>query len=241
MCSLVHYSYRDLWNVICGIKSRFPSSIHFCVAPINSALRSSTQSHVFEDIWVLYVLFTWRIFEFFCDTICLFQEDGSIDDSTEEKQLYMRFHIGLKDISAFLVDGNFDWRKHYNLDSATGRLHAANDTSLHQLRGSESREDRGDNKSGDFEGKEGGASDNVKEVDTNSNVSQTKGKAKREVDPGDGDLFFLPMLEKTGMTVALEQVSSLTLFNGYESCLLIIFPTHLHCLPHLILCLLMVR
>lgn len=137
------------------------------------------------------------------------QKDGSTDDSTEENQLYMRFHIGLKDISAFLVDGDFDWRQQYNINSASGRLHAVNDN-LRQLTGSESQESRGDNKSGDFEGKEGGASDNVQEVDNSSSASQTNGKAKNEVDSSDGDLFFLPMLEKTGMTIALEQVSPRT-------------------------------
>jgi vacuolar protein sorting-associated protein 13A/C len=133
--------------------------------------------------------------------------DGSTDDSTEENELYMRFRIGLKDISAFLVDGDFDWRKQYNVNSATGRLHAVNDNLRRQLKGSGNQEDRSDHKSGDFEGKEGGASDNVQEMDNSSNVSQTKGKGKKDVDPGDGDLFFLPMLEKTGMTIALEQVS----------------------------------
>ncbi|KAG0557949.1 hypothetical protein KC19_11G167800 [Ceratodon purpureus] len=133
-------------------------------------------------------------------------EDGSIDHSTEENQLYMRFHIGLKDISAFLVDGDFDWREQYNVNSVTGRLHAVNDDLRHQVKDTECGEDRGDNRSGDFEGKEGGGSNNVQEVDNSSDVSETIGKDKKEVDSGDGDLFFLPMLERTGMAIALEQI-----------------------------------
>jgi len=126
-----------------------------------------------------------------------------MDDSTEENQLYMRFLIGLKDISAFLVDGDFDWRKQYNVNTATGRLH---DVNANLLKGSGTVENRG-NTSGDFEGKEGGASDNVQEVDTISRVSQSPEKSKNEVDSDEGDLYFLPMLEKTGMVVALEQVT----------------------------------
>lgn len=145
----------------------------------------------------------------------------------------MRFHIGLKDISVFLVDGDFDWRKQYNVNSVTGRLHDVNDNLTHQLKGSENRENRGDT-SGDFEGKEGGASDNVQEVDTNSNDRQTQEKSKQEVDSGEGDLFFLPMLEKTGMAVALEQVT-LGFVQGYEPSLQSsVFQTYFHCISHLI-------
>ncbi|KAG0604101.1 hypothetical protein M758_10G145000 [Ceratodon purpureus] len=122
--------------------------------------------------------------------------DGSIDDSSEEKQLYMRFQIGLKDISAFLADGDFDWRKQYNVNSATGKLQDVN--SRRQLKGSDT--------SGNFEGKEGGASDNVQEVDDVSSEGHSQQTNKKEVESGEGDLYILPMLEKTGMAVSLEQI-----------------------------------
>lgn len=127
----------------------------------------------------------------------------------------MRFHIGLKDISAFLVDGDFDWRKQYSVNSTTGRLH---DVNANQLKGSERLENRGDNTSGDFEGKEGGASDNVQQVDTVSDESQSQENSKTEVDSGEGDLYFLPMLEKTGMAVALEQVIYSCIYSGELHC-----------------------
>lgn len=34
----------------------------------------------------------------------------------------MSFRVGLKDISAFLVDGDYDWRKKYDVNPTTGRL-----------------------------------------------------------------------------------------------------------------------
>jgi len=119
----------------------------------------------------------------------------------------MRFLIGLKDISAFLVDGDFDWRKQYNVNTTTGRLH---DVNANLLKDSESTES-----AGDFAGKEGGASQNVQDVDSISRDSQSQEKSNNEVDVGEGDLYFLPMLEKTGMAVALEQVT-LTLILGRE-------------------------
>lgn len=106
----------------------------------------------------------------------------------------MRFRIGLKDISAFLVDGDFDWRKQYDLNTSTGRLQLVNCNLCR------------DEDTSDFERKVGGANNNVQEVYANSIASQTQGKAKQVVDSGDEGLFFLPVLEKTGMAVALEQV-----------------------------------
>lgn len=114
----------------------------------------------------------------------------------------MRFQIGLKDISAFLVDGDFDWRKQYNVDSKSGKLHDVN--TRRQLKGSDT--------SGNFEGKEGGASNNVQEVDDVSSGGNSPQKNKKEVESGEGDLFFLPMLEKTGMAVSLEQVITSSIY-----------------------------
>ncbi|XP_024403056.1 uncharacterized protein [Physcomitrium patens] len=105
-------------------------------------------------------------------------ENGPIDDLSEEHQLYMRFRIRLKDISAFLVDGDYDWRKQYNVNPETGRLHVVNDHVLYQPDSVESLKNRGDKDTGASEGKR----------------------------DDDGGLFFLPMLEKTGITVALEQI-----------------------------------
>jgi vacuolar protein sorting-associated protein 13A/C len=60
---------------------------------------------------------------------------------------------------------------------------------------------RHDGDTSDFEEK-GGARNDIQEV----YASQTQGKAKQVFDVGDEGLFFLPMLEKTGITVALEQI-----------------------------------
>lgn len=107
----------------------------------------------------------------------------------------MRFRIGLKDISAFLVDGDYDWRKKYDLNTTTGRLQLVN-CNL-----------RRDVDTSDFEGKGGGANTEVQESYGNSIANQTQGKTKQVVDSNDEGLFFLPMLEKTGMAVSLEQVT----------------------------------
>lgn len=95
----------------------------------------------------------------------------------------MRFRIRLKDISAFLVDGDYDWRKQYNVNPETGRLHVVNDHVLYQPDSVESLKNRGDKDTGASEGKR----------------------------DDDGGLFFLPMLEKTGITVALEQVTPINI------------------------------
>ena len=123
----------------------------------------------------------------------------------------MRFRMGLTDISAFLVDGDFDWRKQYIVSSKTGRLQVEH--SRPRLKdGKESESADND----DVEGKEEGASDNVQQVDDFSDIQKDdrfrdkKGKVKSSDDLDSGDLFFLPMLEKTGMAIALEQVCSHT-------------------------------
>lgn len=115
----------------------------------------------------------------------------------------MRFQIGLNDISAFLADGDFDWRKQYNVNSATGKLQDVN--SRRQLKGSDT--------SGNFEGKEGGAGDNVQEVDDVSSEGHSQQKNKKEVESGEGDLYILPMLERTGMAVSLEQVITSSIYS----------------------------
>lgn len=117
--------------------------------------------------------------------------------------------MGLTDISAFLVDGDFDWRKQYIVSSKTGRLQVEH--SRPQIKNGEESE-IADND--DAEGKEKGASDNVQQVDDfpdnqkDDRFRDKKGKGKSSDDLDSGDLFFLPMLEKTGMAIALEQVRS---------------------------------
>jgi len=124
-------------------------------------------------------------------TIKTLPEDGSIDNSSEENQLYMRFRMGLTDISAFLVDGDFDWRKQYVVSSKTGRLQVEH--SRPQLKDGKESENA-DNE--DVEGKEEGASDNVQQVDDFSDIQKddrfrdVKGKGKSSDDLDSGDLFF---------------------------------------------------
>lgn len=119
--------------------------------------------------------------------------------------------MGLTDISAFLVDGDFDWRKQYIVSSKTGRLQVEH--SRPQLKDGKESENADND---DFKGKEEGASDNVQQVDGCSDIQRgdrfrdKMGKGKSSDDLDSGDLFFLPMLEKTGMAIALEQVHSHT-------------------------------
>ncbi|KAI5072395.1 hypothetical protein GOP47_0012501 [Adiantum capillus-veneris] len=50
-------------------------------------------------------------------------EEPSLGESQEEQDLYMHFRLGLTDVQIFLLDGDFDWRDHYNVSSGSpGRL-----------------------------------------------------------------------------------------------------------------------
>lgn len=153
------------------------------------------------------------------------QEDGSTDDSSEENQLYMRFRMGLNDVSAFLVDGDFDWRKEYIVNPQTGRLQIDDRRSTTHLEDAPTSKPP-ESRQKAYEGKQESATANVQVDEASDAQDRVKGddevgygteegkrelkEAKKEVNgdkPINGELFFLPVLEKTGMAIALEQVT----------------------------------
>lgn len=57
-------------------------------------------------------------------------EGANGSENSEENEIYMHFKLGLKDISAFLVDGNYDWKEKSRHKSATKLLQTETDACL---------------------------------------------------------------------------------------------------------------
>jgi hypothetical protein len=114
----------------------------------------------------------------------------------------MRFRIWLSDVSAFLVDGDFSWHKNYNVDATAGKL---------CLTDKESREEGTWNGSGGLKSLAGeisvnGVNDGDVKIENGAGAMKIYEKSESGKCNSDVGFNFWPVLEKTGMAVALQQV-----------------------------------
>jgi vacuolar protein sorting-associated protein 13A/C len=130
------------------------------------------------------------------------EEEGAADATQEELDLYMRFRIWLSDVSAFLVDGDFSWHKNYNMDATAGKL---------RLTDKESWEEGTWNGSGGLKSLAGeisvnGVNGGDVKIENGAGAIKIYEKSESGKCNSDVGFNFWPVLEKTGMAVALQQI-----------------------------------